>query len=46
MGTSMISFEWKCACEIIIKADSEKEMARAKERHYRIHAKEAGWDYK
>ena len=42
----MIVYEWKCACDITIKTDSEKQMDKAKERHYRIHAKEAGWDTK
>ena len=42
----MISYEWTCACGITIKAETEKQIAKAKERHYAIHAKAAGWDYK
>jgi len=40
----VIIYEWTCACQITIKADSEKQIAKAKQRHYLIHAKEAGWD--
>ncbi len=44
MGTSMIVYRWTCACGITIEADTNKRINTAKERHYRIHAKEAGWE--
>jgi hypothetical protein len=40
----MITIEWQCACGITIKTSSEKQMDTAKDRHYRIHAKQFGWD--
>jgi hypothetical protein len=40
----VIQYEWKCACDIVIKADSEKQMKEAKRKHYNNHAKESGWE--
>ena len=42
----MIIYEWKCACEITIKADTEKQLEKAMARHYKLHAKANGWDTK
>jgi hypothetical protein len=39
----VITFEWLCACGLTIKTTSEKQMVKAKDRHYRIHAANAGW---
>ncbi len=39
----MITFEWTCVCGITIKTTTEKQMHTAKDRHYRIHAANAGW---
>jgi hypothetical protein len=39
----MITYSWTCACGITIQTSSEKQMATAKNRHYRIHANESGW---
>jgi hypothetical protein len=39
----MITYEWKCACDITIKSDSEKQLEKAMLRHYKIHAKANGW---
>ena len=39
----MITYEWTCACGITIKTTTDKQMDTAKERHYRKHAKAAGW---
>jgi hypothetical protein len=39
----VITFEWLCACGLTIKTTSEKQMATAKDKHYRIHAANAGW---
>ena len=36
----MIKYKWKCRCEIWIETDSEKQMDKAKLRHYKWHVKQ------
>ena len=36
----MIKYKWQCACKIWIETDTELQMDKAMDRHYRKHLKE------
>jgi putative FmdB family regulatory protein len=39
LGWTMTIYKWQCACKIWIETETEKQMDKAKSRHYKWHVK-------